>query len=101
MEELGDEEKEEDLDSRNRENRKRKGGEEKATMKVKGLKISPGWKERAEAGRNDERWKRVMENGEEGAKEEVVEKIPLPASFNLGLDIRGKELNSAARKNHN
>ena len=42
-----------------------------------------------------------MENGEEGAKEEVVEKIPLPASFNLGLDIRGKELNSAARKNHN
>ena len=70
-------------------------------MKVKGLKISPGWKERAEASRNDERWKRVMEKGEEGAKEEVVEKIPLPASFDLGLDIRGKELNSAARKNHN
>ena len=36
-----------------------------------------------------------------GVKEEKVEKIPLPESYDLGLDVRGKELNSSVRKNHN
>ena len=38
-------------------------------MKVKGLKITPGWKERAEASREDERWKRGVEKEEAGVKE--------------------------------
>ena len=70
-------------------------------MKVKGLKITPGWKERAEASREDERWKRGVEKEEAGVKEEKVEKIPLPDSSDLGLGVRGKEMNSSARKSHN
>ena len=101
LEEIGGEEKDEELEKWNTENRKRKGREENVTMKVKGLKITPGWKERAEASRGDERWKRVVEKEESGVKEEKFEKIPLPDSYDLGLDVRGKELNSSVRKNHN
>ena len=101
MEELGDEEKDEELEQKNMENRKRKGREESATLKVKGLKNAPGWKERSEVSREDERWKRLVEKEVEGSREEKVEKIPLPESFDLGLDIRGKEINSSVRKNHN
>ena len=90
LEEIGDEEKDEELEKRNTENRKRKGREENVTMKVKGLKITPGWKERAEASRGDERWKRVVEKEETGVKEEKVEKIPLPESYDLGLDVGEK-----------
>ena len=101
LDEIGDEEKDEELEQKNSENRKRKGREENATLKVKGLKNAPGWRERAEKSREDERWKRVVEKEDEGIKEEKVEKIPLPDSYDLGLDIRGKELNSSVRKNHN
>ena len=101
LEEIGEEEKDEELEQKNSDNRKRKGREENATMKVKGLKNAPGWRERAETSREDERWKRVVEKEEDGVKEEKVEKIPLPDSYDLGLDIRGKEINSSVRKNHN
>ena len=43
----------------------------------------------------------MVEKEETGVKEEKVEKIPLPESYDLGLDVRGKELNSSVRKNHN
>ena len=43
LEEIGGEEKDEELEKWNTENRKRKGREENVTMKVKGLKITPGW----------------------------------------------------------
>ena len=101
LDELGEEEKDEELEQKNTENRKRKGREESATMKVKGLKNAPGWRERSELSREDEKWKRVVEKEVEGSKEEKVEKIPLPESYDLGLDIRGKEINSSVRKNHN
>ena len=101
LDEIGDEEKDEELEQKNTENRKRKGREDNATLKVKGLKNAPGWRERAEKSREDERWKRVVEKENEGIKEEKVEKIPLPDSYDLGLDIRGKEINSSVRKNHN
>ena len=38
------------MEIRDKENRKWKGREEKATMKIKGLRTTPGWKERADAG---------------------------------------------------
>ena len=35
-----------------------------------------------------------------GEKSKVVEKIPLPDSYDLGVERRGLDLNSSARKNN-
>ena len=101
LEEIEDEEKDEELESKDKENRKRKGREDKMTMQIKGLGITLGWKERAEAGRGEERWKREVETDENGIKEVKKEKILLPESFDMGRDGRGMGMNSSARKNHN
>ena len=43
----------------------------------------------------------VEKRGEDGKKESVKEKIPLPEEFDLGLDKRGVYVNSSARRQHN
>ena len=100
MGELEEEEKDEELEKRDKENSKRKREDVKVVVKVKGLASSIGWKDRAEAGRGEERWKRTVEKVVGGEKSKVVEKIPLPDSYDLGLDRRGLDLNSSARKNN-
>ena len=98
--ELEEEEKDEELEKRDKENRKRKREDVKVVVKVKGLASSIGWKDRAEAGRGEERWKRTVEKVVGGEKSKVVEKIPLPDSYDLVVDRRGLDLNSSARKNN-
>ena len=57
--------------------RKRKAEEGKKTLKFKGLKVPPGWEERAREGREEERWKRNVEEVTEEGKGRRREKIPL------------------------
>ena len=97
---LDDEEKDSELEKKDKENRKRKRDEVKVTVKVKGLASSVGWKERSEAARGEERWKRTVEKEVGGEKSKTVEKIPLSGHYELGLDRRGMEINSSARKNN-
>ena len=47
-----------------------------------------------------ERRRRQVEKVVGGDKSKVVEKIPLPDSYDLGVDRRGLDLNSSARKNN-
>ena len=92
--ELEEEEKDEELEKRDKENRKRKREDVKVVVKVKGLASSIGWKDRAEAGRGEEWWKRTVEKVVGGEKSKVIEKIPLLDSYDLGVDRRGLDLNS-------
>ena len=48
--------------------RNRKAEEGKKTLKFKGLKVTPGWEERAREGREEERWKRNVEEVTEEGK---------------------------------
>ena len=66
--ELEEEEKDEELEKRDKENSKRKREDVKVVVKVKGLASSIGWKDRAEAGRGEERWKRTVEKVVGGEK---------------------------------
>ena len=97
------EEEKEDTEAERKleENRKRKRGEEKKVLRVKGLKVMPGWEERAKMSREDQRWSRVVETVVDGVKVQEKRKIPLPEEYELGLDVRGMGLNSSNRKTHN
>ena len=70
-------------------------------LRVKGLKVMPGWEERAKTSRDDQRWSRVVETVVDGVKVQEKRKIPLPEEYELGLDVRGMGLNSSNRKTHN
>ena len=59
--ELEDEEKDTELEKKDMENRKRKREEVKVTVKVKGLASSFGWKDRSDAARGEDRWKRTVD----------------------------------------
>ena len=65
LEVIGEEEVDEELNKRMEDNRKRKRTLVKETMMVRGLKVSPGWEERAKGAREDDRWKRKVERGNE------------------------------------
>ena len=47
-----------------------------------------------------ERRRRQVEKVVGGDTSKVVEKIPLPDSYDLGVDRRGLDLSSSARKNN-
>ena len=81
---LDDEEKDEELEKRDTENKKRKREDVKVVVKVKSLASSVGWKKRSEAVKGEDRWKRTVEKEVDGVKVKSVEKIPLPGNFELG-----------------
>ena len=56
MVEEGVKEKDEELEKRDTENKKRKREDVKVVVKVKGLASSVGWKERSDAAKGEERW---------------------------------------------
>ena len=70
-------------------------------LRFKGLKVMPGWEERAKMSRDDQRWSRVVETVVDGVKVQEKRKILLPEEYELGLDVRGMGLNSSNRKTHN
>ena len=80
-------------------NRKRKSEDRDRMLKVKGLKVMPGWGERAKESRENPVWYRTVEREETGKVVKERKKIPLPEEYDLGLDCRGMGLNSSNRKN--
>ncbi len=105
LEGLETEERDEELEVKRQEGRKRKregSGEEQE----KGLLGMEDWKRREAESRDAERWKREVgkwQENEKGEKEFVKEreKIPLPENFRLGLDGRGKFLNNSSKIKNN
>ena len=102
LEQLDEEERVEEEDRTSRTSRKRKAQEEgKESFRIRGLLNSAGWRERSKETREDDRWSRNVERNEGSTKISRKCKIPLPEEFNLGLDIRGMEVNNASRRNSN
>jgi hypothetical protein len=85
-------------------NKKRKEGEEKVELKLRGLKAMPGWVDRSRRAMEDIRWQKTVinkvENGKEGRKEKKVA-MKIVEGQDIGLDKRGSVLNSSNRVNHN
>jgi hypothetical protein len=75
------------------ESRKRKWGEPEFLVNMRGLLGTRGWEEKEEETKEDRRWKRVV--SEKGTRRE--ESMPLPATYRLGLEKRGEELNNSSR----
>ena len=88
---------------RGEESKKRKEGEEKVELKLRGLKAMPGWIERSKKAMEDLRWQLSVtdktDNGEERKERKVGMKIV--EGQDIGLDKRGPVLNSSNRRNHN
>ena len=101
LDQLDEEEKVDELEGMIRMGRKRKADTKKESFKIRGLVNTAGWKERAKGSREDPRWCRTVEKEEGGRKECVREKIPLPEDFDLGICIKGMEVNNSSRKNNN
>ncbi len=105
LQDLELEEKDDELEIKRQEGRKRKRdgpGEEQE----EGLLGMEGWKRREVESRDSERWKREVgkwQENEKGEREFVKEreKIPLPENFRLGLDGRGKFLNHSGKVKNN
>jgi hypothetical protein len=78
-------------------NRKRKEGEEKVELKLRGLKAMPGWVERSRRASEDIRWQKTVinkvDNGKEGRKEQKIV-MKIVEGQDIGLDKRGSVLNS-------
>ena len=102
LDELEEEDKVDEVEGINRMGRKRKAAEmRKESFKIRGLSNTAGWKDRAKESREDARWHRLTEKEEGGKIECSREKIPLPEDFDLGLCLKGLEVNSSSRRNNN
>jgi hypothetical protein len=93
-------------DDRKRESvkKRKKVEEEEVEIKIKGLKVSPGWVERTKEALEDEKWQRIVidKTGRgDGAGKERREGMTIPDSHDVGLDRRGSILNSSNRRAHN
>jgi hypothetical protein len=100
------EERDIDLEEKMGEGRKRQRGEDGPKGRKPGLKGLPGWDRKSSAVKGSDRWKRKVvrkvETGEgRTEKEEVLEYIPLPETFDLGLEEKGLEMNNSGRLKNN
>jgi hypothetical protein len=97
------EEGEDEREKKRREQRKRRVEEQvRVETRERGLKNTPGWKERSDKERNDPKlWVR-REREDTGTGEKIVTEGPIvtPEGFDLGLDRRGERMNHAGRKNN-
>jgi hypothetical protein len=106
LEDMKDDTVDEDLERTRRSDRKRKRQEDMTEVRI-GMDGTAGWEWREKEGREDKRWRRevseVTEDGLEGEciREVKTEKIPLPDTYRLGLDGRGKKLNNSGRPKNN
>ena len=99
------EEKDESLEEKLGEGRKRRREKER-TKERKTLGSLPGWERRSKEAKEEGRWKRKVmgwEKSEEGTMERKVkqEKIPLPDSFDLGNERKGLDMNNSGRNVNN
>jgi hypothetical protein len=105
LEEIPKEDKEQDLEERKEEGRKRKRSIETGERK-RNVGGTAGWKIREEVSRNSDRW--VREVGRSEVKEDgtvrmvkTKERIPLPENYRLGQDVRGGLLNNSSKFKNN
>ncbi len=99
------EERDEELDNKLGEGRKRKRESDRNDGK-KGLKGLPGWERKSAEVKKLNRWKRKVVRWVEADKEsqerkETIETIPLPESFDLGNETKGTEMNNSGRLKNN
>ena len=97
---IEDDKRDEEVEKKKEERRKRKCEDSDRMLRVKGLKVMPGWAERAKESRDNPIWCRRVESEENGSVAIERKKIPLPEEYDLGLDSRGLELNSSNRKSN-
>ncbi len=105
LEDLQPEEKDEELEVKRKEGRKRKRQGERDCQE-EGLLGTAGWRRREGESRDAERWKREVgkwQKDEDGEMRFVKEqeKIPLPENYRLGLEGRGKFLNHSGKPKNN
>jgi hypothetical protein len=89
LDKIEPEERDEELEAKMGEDKKRKRGEDDFKGKGTGLKGLPGWERKSNAVKDSERWKRKVVRVEKTAegefvRKESVEKIPTPDGFDLG-----------------
>jgi hypothetical protein len=103
LEGMGEEKREEDLEKKRCEGRKRKREHEDGVTKEGGMYGIPGWEWREEEARKDERWSREVLRSQAGTgtMEKTRERIPLPENFTLGRDERGVDLNHSGKVKNN
>jgi len=92
LENIEEEGRDEEADRILNEERKRKRGREDIGMS-RGLLGTAGWEDRERREKGDERWSRVIEEGEQ----EWREPLELPDEYRLGLEKRGEEINNSSK----
>jgi hypothetical protein len=105
LEDLPAEEKDEELEVKRKEGRKRKR-EGEVECQDEGLLGMSGWRRREVESRDAERWRRETGKWKEDKDGEMKfvkeqEKIPLPENYRLGLEGRGKFLNHSGKPKNN
>jgi hypothetical protein len=103
LEGMCEDKREEDLEKKRCEGRKRKREQEDGVTKEGGMYGIPGWVWREEEARKDERWTREVMRSQAGKDmmEKTRERIPLPENFALGRDERGVDLNHSGKVKNN
>jgi hypothetical protein len=100
LDRIDSEERDDELEAKMGEEKKRKRGEDDTRSREAGLKGLPGWERKSNAVTNSERWKRKvvsLEKTVEGqtVRKESVERIPVPDGFDLGREGKGLEMNNS------
>jgi hypothetical protein len=104
LDRIEDDKREPELDSKIVDKRKN-GGLEEETVRLRTLTGGEKWDRREEAVKADSRWQRVVVEsgyaGEEVIETERIERLVLPESYKLGLEKKGAELNNSDRPTNN
>jgi hypothetical protein len=106
LDKIEPEERDEELEAKMGEDKKRKRGEDDFKGRGTGLRGLPGWERKSNAMKDSERWKRKVVRVEKTAegefvRKESVEKIPTPDGFDLGREGKGLEMNNSGRLKNN
>ena len=75
---IEEDKRDEEVERKREENRKRKSDNSDRMLRVKGLKVMTGWEDRAKESRENPIWSRIVEWEENGTVVREKKKIPLP-----------------------
>jgi hypothetical protein len=106
LDKIKSEERDDEVDVKVGEEKKRKRGEDEPRGRETGLKELPGWERKSKAVRTSETWKRKVVSLEKTAegktvRKESMETIPVPDGFDLGREGKGMEMNNSGRLKNN